>query len=123
MKQVDFAGHDKMCQREAFLRLVNRDCGFNQEMKVMGFNEAKKQLGTMQSVCLNHGLNSRDRLIRDIKNSDADHLVVITDIFEADETIINFIETSIGGSYKGVEKPIYASDLKAMAGDVRKKCL
>lgn len=123
MKQVDFPGYDKMCKRESFLRLLSRDCGFNQEMKVMGFNETKKQLGTMDSVCLNHGLNSRDRLIRDIKNSDAKHLIILTDIFEAEETLINFIETSSGGSYKGVEKPIYADDLKAMSGDLRKKCL
>lgn len=123
MKQVDFPGYDKMCKRESFLRLMARDCGFNQEMKVMGFNEAKKQLGTMDSVCLNHGLNSRDRLIRDIKASDAPYLIVLTDIFEADERLINFIESSPGGSHKGVEKPIYADDLKAMAGDARKKCL
>lgn len=122
MKQVDFSGYDKMCQRESFLRLLARDCGFNSEMQIHGFNEAKKQLGTIDSVCLNHGLNSRDRIIRDIKASSAKKLIVITDIFEADETLINFVEVS-GGKAVGVEKPMYASDLKAQARDLRKKCL
>lgn len=123
MKQVDFPGFDQMCQRESFLRLLARDCSFNEKMQVYGFNEAKKQLGTMDSVCLNHGLNNRDRIIRDIKASDAKHLIVITDIFEADETLLNFVETSGGGSVKGVEKPMYAGDLKAQASGLRKKCL
>lgn len=123
MKQVDFSGYDKMCKRESFLRLLAQDCGFNQGMQVYGFNESKKQLGTMDSVCLNHGNNNRDRIIRDIKNSDAKHLVVITDIYEADETLLNFVETSGVGSVKGVEKPMYASDLKEQAQPLRKKCL
>ena len=123
MKQVDFPGFDKMCQRESFLRLLARDCSFNEEMQIHGFNEAKKQLGTIDSVCLNHGLNNRERIIRDIKASNAKHLIVITDIYEAEETLLNFVETSGAGSVKGVEKPLYAGDLKSLAGDLLKKCL
>ncbi|MEX1099496.1 MAG: hypothetical protein WEB87_03655 [Bacteriovoracaceae bacterium] len=124
MKQVDFAGYDdKMCQRESFLRLLSQECSFNQEMQVYAFNEVKKQLGKMDAVCLNSGLNNRDKIIRDIKISKAKHLIVVTDIYEADETLINFVESSGVGSVKGLKDPMFAADLKAQVKPLQKKCL
>ncbi|MCO4754564.1 MAG: hypothetical protein KC478_08775 [Bacteriovoracaceae bacterium] len=123
MKQVDFAGYDTQCKRESFLRLITQDCSFNEEVKVYIFDEVKKQLGRMDRVCLNAGLNNRDRIIRDIKISKAAHLIIITDIFEADEKLLNFVETAGVGSVKGIEKPMYAADLKKFAPQLQKKCL
>lgn len=122
MKQVDFAGYDEQCKRESFLRLIMTKCSFNKQAKVYIFDETKKQLGSMDRVCLNAGLNNADRIIRDIKISKTPHLVVITDIYEASEKLINFVETSTGGKVRGIESPMYASDLKKHVSPLQKKC-
>lgn len=123
MKQIDFAGYDQICKRESFLRLLARDCSFNGEMRVHGFNESKKELGTFDSACFNTGLNSRDTMIKYIKESKAKHIVIITDIYEADETLLNFVEASGVGSVKGIDKPMFAGDLNTQAKSLSKKCL
>tara|TARA_Y100000780_G_scaffold232582_1_gene267423 strand:- start:2617 stop:3417 length:801 start_codon:yes stop_codon:yes gene_type:complete len=123
MKQVDFEGYDQQCKRESFLRLLTTKCSFNEDAKVYIFDETKKQLGRMDRVCLNAGLNNSDRIIRDIKTSKASHLIVITDIFEASEKLINFVETTDVGLVKGIESPMFASDLKTHIPRLKKKCL
>lgn len=122
MKQVDFLGHDQSCYRESFVRSLDVACPFNQKMKVQLFNESKKEAGQMSDVCLNYGLNEADRLINYIEKSEATHLIVITDIFEAHERFINFIETSGTGTIKGLKEPLYAKDMKNMVQDLSKKC-
>jgi hypothetical protein len=123
MKQVDFAGYEEQCKRESFLRRLNQNkCMFGSTMKVYGFNESRKELGMMDRVCLNSGLNRTDRIIRDLKTSKADHIIIITDIFEASEEFIEFIESSGVGSHKGIDSPFYAEDLKAETSRLAKVC-
>lgn len=122
MKQIDFEGYEKMCKRESFLRGLNNFCPLNKKMKVYMFNESKKELGAFDQVCLNSGLNQVDRIIRDIKISKAKNLIVITDIFEAHEKLINFIEFDAQGVTRGVKKPLYAKDIKKDIARLKKMC-
>jgi hypothetical protein len=122
MKQVDFSGYEEQCQRESMLRRLNAKCRFGSTMKVYGFNETRKELGMMDRVCLNSGLNRTDRMIQDIKVSKLDNLIIITDIFEASEEFIEFIEASGVGSHKGLDKPFYAEDLKGEVSRLTKVC-
>lgn len=122
MKQVDFESFDQMCKRESFLRGINDQCPLNQKMKVYMFDESRKELGAFDRVCLNAGLNQVDRIMRDIKISKVDNLIIITDIFEAKEKYINFIEIEARGIARGIEKPIYAKDLKKDIARMQKMC-
>lgn len=122
MKQVDFDGFDKMCRRESFLRTINDKCPLNKKMKVYMFDESRRELGAFDRVCLNAGLNQVDRIIRDIKTSKAKNLIIITDIFEADEKFINFIEVDAKGLVRGVDKPLYAKDIKKDIDRMYKMC-
>lgn len=122
MKQVDFESFDQMCKRESFLRSLNDKCPLNEKMKVYMFDESKKELGAFDRVCLNAGLNQVDRIMRDIKISKADSLIIITDIFEAKEKFVNFIEIEAKGIARGIEKPIYAKDLKKDIARMQKMC-
>jgi len=121
MRQVDFPGLEKMCSRESFLEKVNILCPLNQKMKVYMFDTSKKELGSFDRVCLNSGLNDYKRMMRDIKASNVDHLIVITDIYEAAEEYINFVEMN-GGSIKGIDKPMYARDLKSEVSRIQGMC-
>ena len=122
MKQVDFNGFDQMCMRESFLRGLNNKCPLNQKMKVYMFDESRKELGAFDRVCLNAGLNQVKRIMRDIKTSKADNLIIITDIFEASEKFVNFIEFEAKGIARGTEKPVYAKDLKKDIDRMTKMC-
>ncbi len=122
MKQVDFESFDQMCKRESFLRGLNDKCPLNKKMKVYMFDESRKELGAFDRVCLNAGLNQVDRIMRDIKISKADNLIVITDIFEAKEKFVNFIEIDAKGIARGIEKPVYAKDLKKDIARMQKMC-
>lgn len=123
MKQVDFKGHDQVCDRLSLLNHLESSCRFNQDYKLYIFNEVKKEAGQKSQVCLNSGLNHRDRLIKEIKASNAKNLVIITDIFEADSVLIDFVEAQAGGSVKGLREPLYAKDLKSLAETLSKQCL
>ena len=122
MKQVDFESYDQPCRRENLLRTINRSCPLNEKMKVYIFDENRKELGNFDRVCMNAGLNKIDRIIRDIKASNVDHLVIITDIFEASAKFVDFIEAHPGGSTKGIDKPYYAKDLKSEASRLQSSC-
>ncbi len=122
MKQVDFKSYDQPCRRENFLRTINSTCPLNEKMKVYIFDENKKELGNFDRVCMNAGLNRVDRIIRDIKTSDADHLVIITDIYEASAKFVDFIEALPGGSTKGIDKPFYAKNMKAEIARMQSIC-
>lgn len=111
MKQVDFSGFENKCSREIFLERLNATCPINQKMKVYYFNESRKEAGTFDRVCLSNGLNNMKRIISDVKKLDKKrNLIIVTDIFEANQSFISEIE-SLGGKVKGLDEPVYAKDL------------
>lgn len=122
MKQVDFDGFNSECKRERFLKDLSQTCTLNQEMKVYYFEEYRKEAGTFDRVCLSGGLNNMKRIVQDVKKSKADNVIIITDIFEAEDKFISAIENTGRGFIKGLKKPIYAADLKSELQRVRKLC-
>ncbi len=76
----------------------------------------------MDRVCLSGGLNNMKRIIQDLKNSKAENVIIITDIFEAESSFIDAIEGFPGSSIKGLKKPIYAKDLKPQLKHVKSLC-
>jgi hypothetical protein len=122
MKQVDFDGFNSECKRERFLKDLALSCPINQKMKVYFFEEFRKEASTLDRVCLSGGLNNMKRIIQDIEKSKADNVIIITDIFEAEDTFISAIENTGRGIIKGLKEPIYAADLKGELQRVGKLC-
>lgn len=122
MKQVDFNGFDNECSRERFLKDLNATCPMNQKMKVYYFEEFRKEAGSFDRVCLSGGLNNMKRIIQNLNSSKAENVIIITDIFEAEEGFINAIEASGRGIIRGLKEPFYAKDMKAQLKSVRKLC-
>ena len=92
-------------------------------MKVYYFEEFRKEAGAFDRVCLSGGLNNMKRIMQDLDNSKADTVIIITDIFEAEEDFIADIEASGRGTIRGLDKPLYAKDLKNQLKRIRKFCL
>ncbi len=122
MKQVDFKGYDQKCSREIFLDHLSQTCPLNKKMKVYYFTEFKKEAGSFDRVCMSSGLNNLKRLKEDIEKSKANNLIIITDIFEAQEEFITWIEATGSGKVKGIEKPLYASSIHKELKRIRKMC-
>lgn len=121
MKQVDFSGFDKKCTRELFLERLNQTCPMNQKMKVYYFNEVRKEAGSFDRACISNGLNNMKRILADIKLSSRKNIVIVTDIFEANQEFISELE-SMGGVTRGLDSPIYAKDLLTNLTRIRKMC-
>ena len=122
MKQVDFEGFDNECKRERFLKDLNATCPMNQKMKVYYFEEMRKEAGSFDRVCLSGGLNNMKRIISDIELSKAKNIIIITDIYEAEEKFIDAIELTGRGVIKGLKTPLYAKDLKTELKRIRSFC-
>lgn len=123
MKQVDFDGFENECKRERFLKDLAATCPLNQKMKVYYFKEFRKEAGAFDRVCLSSGLNNMNRIMQDLENSKADNVIIVTDIFEADDKFISAIEATGRGIVRGLEKPLYPKDMKGQLKRVRKLCL
>jgi hypothetical protein len=115
MKQIDYAGEGKgaMCKRQSFLEILDLSCPLHKAYEVQLFNETLRQMGMKDQTCLNFGLNNQERLMKKVTESKIPHLIIITDIFEASEKFITFFEKQ-NALIKGIEKPLYAKDLKGL---------
>lgn len=123
MKQIDFQGFEEQCYRESFARLVENKCELGSKLEIKSFNETKKQMGTFHDLCTNYGLNKTKNLLEELESIDADYAVIVTDIFEAHEDVINFVERSNGrGRIRGIDTPLYAKDLKGLVKEVTSQC-
>ncbi len=112
MKQVDFRGYEKACRRQLLVEGIGLSCPLNQKMKVYSFEEYRKEVGSLDQLCLSNGLNKMSNIIRDLKSSEVDHVLIITDIYEADIEFIQAIESLGKHSFKGLDTPFYASEMK-----------
>tara|TARA_Y100000031_G_C7931256_1_gene252807 strand:- start:139 stop:561 length:423 start_codon:yes stop_codon:yes gene_type:complete len=123
MKQVDFYGFETECKRERFLRDLTATCPLNEKLKVYYFEEFRKEAGAFDRVCLSSGLNNMERIMQDLDKSKAEHVIIITDIFEAKDAFISAIEATNRGTIRGLNKPLYSTDLKSQLKRIRKLCL
>jgi hypothetical protein len=122
MRQVDFPGFEKKCQRELFLDRLSQTCPIGGGLKVFYFEEFRKEAGLFDRACLSGGLNDMKRIIKDLEKSTADNVIIITDIFEAHTQFIDAIEATGVGRIKGLETPMYARDVTRELQRVRKLC-
>lgn len=124
MKQVDFPGLNQQCQRERFLRLLSESCTKEQgNLGIYFFEEYRKAAGMLDRVCLNSGLNDMKRIVDDLKRSEADHVLIITDVFEAQDSFIDAVEALGVTKIKGLDRPFYASMIKKEVKRFQKLCI
>lgn len=122
MKQVDFNGFDKKCTREIFLENLSSTCPMNEKMKVYYFQEYRKEAGSFDRVCLSGGLNQMKNIVSDLKRSTAEHVIVVTDIFEAQEEFIDAVESLGNGVIRGLKEPFYVAQMKRELKRIRPLC-
>jgi hypothetical protein len=121
MREFDFSDKEGNCHRKSLMRALDDTCGFNQKVNVMMFNTSIKQAGSMDQLCENVGLNEYKRLIDWIDRSDAERLVIITDIYEFHREFSDYIESK-HGKLRGDKDPLTAQQMVELASELAKTC-
>jgi len=112
MRLVDYSSEDAYCDRRRLVALLRSDC--KKDIEVSIFNTTKKHLGTLDNLCLNHGPNDEDRMVQWLKNSNAKHVVIITDAEEYVGAFREYLDI-FGATIHGIGvKPLFASDLNRL---------
>jgi hypothetical protein len=120
MRKVDWNHKDPMCHRQQFATKLERDCKAGISFSV--YNTSIKQISQLSTICTSKGDNDSKRLTQWIDNSQAKHLVVITDIDEMSGQLKDYLDM-IGANIVGVGvKPFYSTDLQDWAKKNLRSC-
>ncbi len=121
LNSIDVPKAGQKCYRQLFYEKVINICGDN--IYAHKYDTSLKELSGASDICFNYGLNSTEKLISWIEESDTKNLIIITDIGEFEYKMISFLQ-EIGATIKGSErrKPITGPDLVNLWKDVAIKC-
>lgn len=98
LRNVDWSKDSTHCYRRSFIERLKQGCS----IEVQTFDTSIKQLGGLSNLCLNYGLNDQKRLMEWIENSNAKHLILITDIDEGTLQFRDFLDR-IGANLYGAD--------------------
>lgn len=121
MREFDFSDKEGGCYRKSFVKRLDDTCGFNQKVNVMMFDTSIKQAGSMDQLCNNQGLNDYKRLIDWIERSDAQKLIIVTDIYEFHKEFSDYIESK-HGKLRGDKEAFTVKQMLDLVDDVAKSC-
>jgi hypothetical protein len=121
MRQVDPEFKKGSCYREELAKDLDKSCALGKDLDIYTFTEDRKQIDIFNRVCGHYGLNNMNHMMVEIQNLDLDTLIIVTDIFEAEEKFISFIERN-KGKILGLKEPLYAKDMKTHIKKITKYC-
>ena len=109
-RAIDSRDSQYSCHRKSFVDFLKQSC--KKEPQISIFDTSIRRMGGVSSVCTHRGLNDTKRIVRWIKTSMANKLIIITDINEYNTELESFVRESKGKlmGHK-VGAPIYATDL------------
>ena len=120
LRTVDYNKDPDHCSRRSFMTKVIESC--KDKVRVSVYNTSLKEIGDQSSVCLAYGTNDEERLIRWMKESQAKHLLIVTDIDEMSRGMKDFLENQ-GAKLTGDGVRAFTSaDLVGYAKDFTKLC-
>lgn len=112
MRRVDYSKDGNYCERRYAISALKSSCSSGLEL--YGFDTGKRQVMDSSIFCRNVGLNDGKRLVRWMKESDAKHLVIVTDVDEFNGPFREYLE-SVSAKVIGIgTKLVNANDLTAL---------
>ncbi len=121
MREFDFTDKDGSCYRKSFAKILGDECGSGPKVNFMMFDTSIKQVGAIDQLCNNQGLNDFKRLMDWIERSEAKKLIVITDIYELHKDFADFIDKK-NGKLRGDKDPLTARQILELADQLAKSC-
>lgn len=121
MRRVDFSTDLNFCARRTFVENFIKSCS-SKKVGISIFDTSKKQMGTFDSLCINHGLNDEGRMKQWIQDSKVEHLIIITDVDELSPSLRSFLEENDAVMRGGDYADVTSDKLKQIAHDLGKAC-
>jgi len=109
MRHVDPSAGGK-CHREIFLDGLLSYCD-STKVRVNVFTERIKRIDMRSRVCDHSGLNSSENILKRIKSTFIENLIIITDVHENDGRFITALKV-LGAEIRGRDKPMYPSEMQ-----------
>ena len=107
------------CQRGAFLRQLVQACG-SVRPTIKGFDTSLREMDP-EGACAHQGLNNAERLAEWIEESRAKRLIVITDVYEYQSGLANFLESK-KARLRGDSGTFPASKMLDLVSELAKAC-
>jgi hypothetical protein len=120
IRTVDYNKDPNFCERRNFLEKLNSKC--KNKVDAYIYNTSLKQIGEVSSACMSYGSNDESKLITWIKNSNANRLLIITDVDEMSSEMRNFLDQSGAKLIGDGVKSFTAKDLSNYASEFSKNC-
>lgn len=118
LRNSDWSKTGDTCYRRSFVSRLSHSC----DLKIQAFDSTIKEIANDAYLCQTKGGNNTQKIIRWVKNSNAKHLFVLTDIDEAQGELTDFL-SNIGAKIHGVgTKPFYPEDLFKLADNLKATC-
>jgi hypothetical protein len=121
MKTVDYSKDESYCGRRSFVSRVMESCGSDVVFHL--FDTSKKEMGSATTTCVTKGSNNQTRLMEWIEETDAHHLIIVTDIDEQSQRLTDFLDKHKAKVHGlGTTTGITTVDLIAYAAEASKSC-
>lgn len=121
MRDVDVSDDKGNCARKSFIKNLDEKCAFGSKLSVSQFDISIKETGSMDTLCMNSGLNDQKRMMDWIERSEAKKLIIITDVYELFKDFTDFIEKK-HGKVRGDSSSLTAKQLDEMVAELAKSC-
>lgn len=121
MKEFDFTDEHGGCYRKSLLTRLDTKCPLGRQLNVMVFDTSIKQIGTLDSLCHNNGLNSLSRMTDWIERSEVKNLIIITDINEYTKEFSDYLALK-NAKIKGAKGDLFARSLLDEVSSLVRMC-
>lgn len=120
LKEVDYSKDQVNCARRTFMNAVLSECKGNVRFSL--YNTALKEIGDHSGACLAYGTNNADKLVKWIKESKAQELLLVTDIDEMSPEMKELLSENGAKIMGDGVKAFTAADLIDYAKEFSKHC-
>ncbi len=120
LRTVDYNKDADYCSRRSFVEDVMKAC--KNKVNVSVYNTAIKQMGDHSTACMAYGTNDQKKLIRWIRETNAKHLLIVSDIDEMSGEMRELLDSNGAKLIGDGVKAFTSKDLIDYAKEFTKNC-
>lgn len=116
MRAMDPETKDGSCFRSQLVTKMRSSCKAG-SVTIKGFDTSLRDLGAAEGACVNQGMNNAKRLMEWMEESKAQKILLITDVYEYQAELAQFLEAKVAkirgdrGSFPAAQMLDYATEL------------
>lgn len=114
MRAMDPESKDGSCFRAQLVTKMRSSC---RTVTIKGFDTSLRDLGAAEGACVNQGMNNAKRLMEWMEDSKARKILLITDVYEYQAELAQFLEAKLAkirgdrGSFPAAQMLDHATEL------------